>query len=88
MCDRKPEVLEADCKLKHCSFNGHTGEHVQDLDTVSLLTTIQRWFWEKTNTIFSCIQDTSELTTPTINEFDITRHCLCFSLSPQGTLYL
>jgi hypothetical protein len=77
--------------LKHGSLHGHKGESVTDLHSKQTITSVQTGFWKKTNNIFrGFITQEHRDNAPALalDIHDIGGHCLEFSVTQQGWMYL
>jgi len=90
LCQQRPEIPST-CKLKHGSLHGHKGESVTDLHSKQTITSVQTGFWKKTNNIFrGFITQEHRDNAPALalDIHDIGGHCLEFSVTQQGWMYL
>lgn len=90
LCSLRP-TTPTTCPHVHGTLHGHTGETMEDLYTKMSISKVETGFWKKTNSIFRGVQ--SELATQNVPAIalspqDIGGHCLDFTISPQGWLYL
>ena len=90
LCQLKPDTPET-CALKHGGLHGHKGAAVQNLDEQQVVAQVQTGFWKKTSTIFRGVlttADSSQVPALALDSHDIGGHCLEFSISVEGWLYL
>jgi len=90
LCQQRPEIPST-CQLKHGSLHGHKGESVTDLHSKQTITSVQTGFWKKTNNIFRGFitqEHTDNAPALALDMHDIGGHCLEFSVTQQGWMYL
>lgn len=90
LCEQQP-TMPGTCALKHGALHGHRGEAVNNLDEQHVVAAVQSGFWKATNTIFRGLltpADSSKVPALGLDSHDIGGHCLGFSISVEGWLYL
>jgi len=90
LCQQRPTIPAA-CELKHGTLHGHHGQSVTDLNTQGTVSSVQSGFWKKTNSIFRGVltqEDTENIPSLGLDIHDIGGHCLEFSITEQGWMYL
>jgi hypothetical protein len=90
LCQQRPTIPAA-CELKHGTLHGHRGQSVTDLKTKGRVSSVQSGFWKKTNSIFRGVltqEDTENIPALGLDIHDIGGHCLEFSITEQGWMYL
>ena len=90
LCELRP-TAPATCALKHGALHGHQGSRVQDLDTATPVRAVEVGFWKLANSIFrgfETVRDSELVPALALAPADIGGHCLEFSISEQGWLYL
>jgi hypothetical protein len=90
LCQQQP-TIPATCNLKHGTLHGHQGRSVTNLDNKETLSSVQTGFWKKTNSIFRGIltqEPTDSIPALALDMHDIGGHCLDFSITEQGWMYL
>ena len=90
LCQQKPVSPET-CALKHGALHGHKGAAVPNLNEQQVVAEVQTGFWKKTSTIFRGVlttADSSQVPALALDSHDIGGHCLEFSISVEGWLYL
>ena len=90
LCQQRPTIPAA-CELKHGTLHGHRGQSVTDLKTRGTVSSVQSGFWKKTNSIFRGVltqEDTENIPALGLDVHDIGGHCLEFSITEQGWMYL
>lgn len=90
LCEQRP-TIPATCTHTHGALHGHTGETVEDLERQTTVSVIERGFWKRENAIFRglpSVRDPQEVSALALLPQDIGGHCLEFTISAQGWLYL
>jgi hypothetical protein len=90
LCQQEPKI-PATCNLKHGTLHGHKGRSVTDLDNKETLSSVQTGFWKKSNSIFRGVvtqEHTEIIPALGLDIHDIGGHCLDFSITEQGWMYL
>jgi hypothetical protein len=90
LCQQQP-TIPATCNLKHGTLHGHKGRSVTDLDNKETLSSVQTGFWKKSNSIFRGVltqEHTESIPALGLDIHDIGGHCLDFSITEQGWMYL
>ena len=90
LCEQKPS-MPGTCGLKHGTLHGNRGRAVTNLDEQHVVATVQAGFWKARNAIFRGTltqSDGSEVQALALDSHDIGGHCLEFSISDEGWLYL
>ena len=90
LCQQQPSMPNT-CPLRHGALHGHTGQAVSDLDEQTAATHLESGFWKRNNTIFRgvlSVWDSATVPALALGKHDIGGHCLEFSISVEGFLYL
>jgi hypothetical protein len=90
LCQQQPKMPSA-CELKHGTLHGHRGQSVPDLSSKAIVSSVQTGFWKKANSIFRGVltqEDTENVPALGLDRHDIGGHCLEFSITEQGWMYL
>jgi hypothetical protein len=92
LCQKEP-ILPATCTLKHGSLHGFKGRSVSqdDMDRKETVSSVQSGFWKKENNIFRGLltEDVSgNVPALELDIHDIGGHCMEFSITAQGWMYL
>jgi hypothetical protein len=90
LCQLQPTIPDT-CDLKHGTLHGHRGQSITDLDRKDTISALQTGFWNKKNSIFRGVlteHNSEQVPALGLDTHDIGGHCLEFSISEQGWLYL
>jgi hypothetical protein len=90
LCQQRPSIPPT-CELKHGTLHGHQGQRVANLDDQATISSVQTGFWKQSNSIFRGIltqENTENIPAIALDIHDIGGHCLEFSITEQGWMYL